>query len=55
MQDDYAVQSFERGIAAKDCNAFEWEIVPVRCPSISLHGFFSSSKLRVLHLSKLAG
>ena len=29
MQDDYAVQSFERGIAAKDSNAFEWEIVPV--------------------------
>uniref|UniRef100_A0A0A0K1R9 Uncharacterized protein n=1 Tax=Cucumis sativus TaxID=3659 RepID=A0A0A0K1R9_CUCSA len=28
-QDDYAVQSFERGIAAKDSNAFEWEIVPV--------------------------
>lgn len=40
MQDDFAVQSFERGIAAKDSNAFEWEIVPVGYPSISLHGFF---------------
>lgn len=28
-QDDFAVQSFERGIAAKDSGAFEWEIVPV--------------------------
>ncbi|KAK4429223.1 Acetyl-CoA acetyltransferase, cytosolic 1 [Sesamum alatum] len=28
-QDDYAVQSFERGIAAKDSGAFTWEIVPV--------------------------
>ncbi|GMP62480.1 hypothetical protein CsSME_00024576 [Camellia sinensis var. sinensis] len=28
-QDDYAVQSFERGIAAQDSGAFAWEIVPV--------------------------
>ncbi|GMP63417.1 hypothetical protein CsSME_00025124 [Camellia sinensis var. sinensis] len=26
--DDYAVQSFERGIAAQDSGAFAWEIVP---------------------------
>ncbi|KAK2986454.1 hypothetical protein RJ640_011892 [Escallonia rubra] len=31
-QDDYAVQSFERGIAAQACNAFDWEIVPVEVP-----------------------
>lgn len=29
MQDDYAVQSFERGIAAQEAGAFTWEIVPV--------------------------
>lgn len=29
MQDNYAVQSFERGIAAQDSGAFAWEIVPV--------------------------
>ncbi|KAL0307256.1 UNVERIFIED_CONTAM: Acetyl-CoA acetyltransferase, cytosolic 1 [Sesamum radiatum] len=29
QQDDYAVQSFERGIAAQDAGAFAWEIVPV--------------------------
>eukprot|EP00257_Ricinus_communis_P022870 XP_015582718.1 acetyl-CoA acetyltransferase, cytosolic 1 [Ricinus communis] len=28
-QDNYAVQSFERGIAAQDSGAFAWEIVPV--------------------------
>nr|AKF41522.1 acetyl-CoA C-acetyltransferase [Tripterygium wilfordii] len=28
-QDDYAVKSFERGIAAQDSGAFSWEIVPV--------------------------
>lgn len=28
-QDDFAVQSFERGIAAQDAGAFAWEIVPV--------------------------
>lgn len=30
MQDDYAVHSFERGIAAQDAGAFAWEITPVR-------------------------
>lgn len=30
LQDDFAVQSFERGIAAQDAGAFAWEIVPVR-------------------------
>lgn len=30
MQDNYAVQSFERGIAAQEGGAFAWEIVPVR-------------------------
>ncbi|KAH9745363.1 Acetyl-CoA acetyltransferase cytosolic 1 [Citrus sinensis] len=29
-QDDFAVLSFERGIAAQDAGAFAWEIVPVR-------------------------
>ncbi|KAG2283890.1 hypothetical protein Bca4012_052592 [Brassica carinata] len=29
QQDDYAVQSFERGIAAQEAGAFAWEIVPV--------------------------
>lgn len=29
LQDNFAVQSFERGIAAKDAGAFSWEIVPV--------------------------
>jgi len=28
-QDNYAIQSFERGIAAQDSGAFKWEIVPV--------------------------
>ncbi|KAF5459529.1 hypothetical protein F2P56_023469 [Juglans regia] len=28
-QDDFAIHSFERGIAAKDAGAFAWEIVPV--------------------------
>jgi acetyl-CoA C-acetyltransferase len=31
-QDNYAVQSFERGIAAQDNGAFSWEIVPVEVP-----------------------
>ncbi|CAI9286664.1 unnamed protein product [Lactuca saligna] len=31
-QDDYAIQSFERGIAARDSGAFEWEITPVEVP-----------------------
>ncbi|KAK9156354.1 hypothetical protein Sjap_003834 [Stephania japonica] len=29
QQDDYAIQSFERGIAARDSGAFTWEIAPV--------------------------
>jgi acetyl-CoA C-acetyltransferase len=29
MQDAYAIQSNERGIAARDSGAFAWEIVPV--------------------------
>ncbi|PIN01220.1 Acetyl-CoA C-acetyltransferase [Handroanthus impetiginosus] len=28
-QDSYAIQSFERGLAAESCGAFKWEIVPV--------------------------
>ncbi|KAI3809690.1 hypothetical protein L1987_19288 [Smallanthus sonchifolius] len=32
QQDDYAIQSFERGIAARDSCAFAWEIVPVEVP-----------------------
>nr|AJT35503.1 acetyl-CoA acetyltransferase [Gentiana rigescens] len=32
QQDNYAVQSFERGIAAQECGAFSWEIVPVEVP-----------------------
>lgn len=31
-QDNYAIQSFERGIAAQDSGAFAWEIVPVEVP-----------------------
>ncbi|CAH1412092.1 unnamed protein product [Lactuca virosa] len=29
-QDDYAIQSFERGIAGRDSGAFEWEITPLQ-------------------------
>lgn len=29
-QDAYAIQSFERGIAAQEGGSFAWEIVPVR-------------------------
>ncbi|KAL0560186.1 hypothetical protein IC582_000583 [Cucumis melo] len=61
-QDDYAVQSFERGIAAKDSNAFEWEIVPVEVsggrgkPSTIVNsdeglGKFDPAKLRKLRPS----
>ncbi|CAA2991924.1 acetyl-CoA acetyltransferase, cytosolic 1-like isoform X2 [Olea europaea var. sylvestris] len=32
-QDTYAIQSFERGIAAKTSGAFTWEIVPVEVSS----------------------
>nr|APU50933.1 acetoacetyl-coenzyme A thiolase [Phlomoides umbrosa] len=31
-QDNYAIQSFERGIAAQDSGAFSWEITPVEVP-----------------------
>ncbi|XP_059661267.1 acetyl-CoA acetyltransferase 2-like isoform X1 [Cornus florida] len=31
-QDNYAIQSFERGIAAQESGAFAWEIVPVEVP-----------------------
>ncbi|KNA19190.1 hypothetical protein SOVF_063750 [Spinacia oleracea] len=31
-QDNYACQSFERGIAAQEAGAFSWEIVPVEVP-----------------------
>ncbi|CAK9316121.1 unnamed protein product [Citrullus colocynthis] len=61
-QDDFAVQSFERGIAAKDSNAFEWEIVPVEVsggrgkPSTIVNsdeglGKFDPAKLRKLRPS----
>lgn len=29
LQDNYAIQSFERGIAGQESGAFAWEIVPV--------------------------
>ena len=29
MQDNFAIQSFERGIAAQNEGAFTWEIAPV--------------------------
>jgi hypothetical protein len=29
FQDNFAVQSNERGIAARDSGAFAWEIIPV--------------------------
>ncbi|GFQ03017.1 acetyl-coa acetyltransferase cytosolic 1 [Phtheirospermum japonicum] len=32
QQDDYAVHSFESGIAAQDAGSFAWEIVPVEVP-----------------------
>ncbi|KAF7803882.1 acetyl-CoA acetyltransferase, cytosolic 1-like isoform X1 [Senna tora] len=31
-QDSYAIQSFERGIAAQNAGHFAWEIVPVKVP-----------------------
>nr|GMD35950.1 acetyl-CoA acetyltransferase, cytosolic 1-like [Ipomoea batatas] len=37
-QDSYAIQSFERGIAAQSSGAFGWEIVPVRFQACSLYG-----------------
>ncbi|KAL6554467.1 Acetyl-CoA acetyltransferase 2 [Orobanche minor] len=61
-QDDYAVQSFERGIAAQDACAFAWEIVPVEVsggrgrPSTIVDkdeglGKFDAAKLRKLRPS----
>ncbi|CAL5342270.1 unnamed protein product [Camellia sinensis] len=61
-QDDYAVQSFERGIAAQDSGAFAWEIVPVEVsggrgkPSTIVDkdeglGKFDAGKLRKLRPS----
>ncbi|CAI0432110.1 unnamed protein product [Linum tenue] len=62
QQDDYAVQSFERGIAAQDIDAFAWEIVPVEVsggrgkPSTIVDkdeglGKFDAGKLRKLRPS----
>lgn len=61
-QDNYAVQSFERGIAAQDSGAFSWEIVPVEVsggrgkPSTVIDkdeglGKFDPAKLRKLRPS----
>ncbi|KAI4326408.1 hypothetical protein MLD38_031727 [Melastoma candidum] len=61
-QDNYAVQSFERGIAAQDSGAFSWEIVPVEVsggrgkPSTTVDkdeglGKFDAAKLRKLRPS----
>nr|AEM42969.1 acetyl-CoA C-acetyltransferase [Siraitia grosvenorii] len=61
-QDNFAVQSFERGIAAKDGGAFAWEIVPVEVsggrgkPSTIVDadeglGKFDAAKLRKLRPS----
>ncbi|KAI4304552.1 hypothetical protein MLD38_040046 [Melastoma candidum] len=61
-QDNYAIQSFERGIAAQDNSAFSWEIVPVEVsggrgkPSTTIDkdeglGKFDAAKLRKLRPS----
>ncbi|XP_041004728.1 acetyl-CoA acetyltransferase, cytosolic 1 isoform X1 [Juglans microcarpa x Juglans regia] len=61
-QDAFAIQSFERGIAAKDAGAFAWEIVPVEVsggrgkPSTIVDkdeglGKFDAAKLRKLRPS----
>ncbi|XP_075646409.1 acetyl-CoA acetyltransferase 2 [Castanea sativa] len=61
-QDDFAVQSFERGIAAQKSGAFAWEIVPVEVsggrgkPSTTVDkdeglGRFDAAKLRKLRPS----
>ncbi|KAF5482629.1 hypothetical protein F2P56_003185 [Juglans regia] len=61
-QDAFAIQSFERGIAAKDSGAFAWEIVPVEVsggrgkPSTIVDkdeglGKFDAAKLRKLRPS----
>lgn len=62
QQDDYAVQSFERGIAAQDAGSFSWEITPVEVsggrgrPSTIVDkdeglGKFDAAKLRNLRPS----
>ncbi|KAL6570489.1 Acetyl-CoA acetyltransferase, cytosolic [Orobanche gracilis] len=62
QQDDYAVQSFEHGIAAQDAGVFAWEIVPVEVsggrgrPSTVVDkdeglGKFDAAKLRKLRPS----
>nr|ABV08820.1 acetoacetyl-coenzyme A thiolase [Salvia miltiorrhiza] len=62
QQDDFAVQSFERGIAAQDVGAFAWEITPVEVsggrgrPSTIVDkdeglGKFDAAKLRKLRPS----
>nr|AIK21787.1 acetyl-CoA C-acetyltransferase [Panax notoginseng] len=61
-QDNYAIQSFERGIAAQNSGAFAWEIVPVEVsggrgkPSTIVDkdeglGKFDAAKLRKLRPS----
>ncbi|KAI5670077.1 hypothetical protein M9H77_10441 [Catharanthus roseus] len=61
-QDNYAIQSFERGIAAQEAGAFSWEIAPVEVPggrgkpSIIVDkdeglGKFDAAKLRKLRPS----
>ncbi|KAK6917886.1 Thiolase, N-terminal, partial [Dillenia turbinata] len=61
-QDSYAIQSFERGIAAQSAGAFAWEIVPVEIsggrgkPSITTDkdeglGKFDAAKLKKLRPS----
>nr|UBI61885.1 acetoacetyl-CoA thiolase [Panax vietnamensis] len=61
-QDNYAIQSFERGIAAQNSDAFAWEIVPVEVsggrgkPSTIVDkdeglGKFDAAKLRKLRPS----
>ncbi|KAI4329846.1 hypothetical protein MLD38_028186 [Melastoma candidum] len=57
-QDNYAVQSFERGISAQDSGAFSWEIVPVEVsggrgkPSTTVDkDEFDAAKLRNLRPS----
>lgn len=62
QQDDFAVQSFERGIAAQDAGSFAWEITPVEVsggrgrPSTIVDkdeglGKFDAGKLRKLRPS----
>lgn len=40
IQDDYAIQSFERGIAAQNSGAFAWEIVPVSTCFTKAHAIY---------------